>query len=204
MRTEFKQAHLVSQYNQIEKAKYIEHLLPLWHQTPKKESSLGLFSNLIIIIIVIFIIAFGIAVPSPRVFYHGRRKRRIDDQLGDFKAHRRAYFALVLLQTRKPLAHLLVRLTNKSVVGVAHGNESLEALDENVWLLAPMSGCSRRLRSSRRCMLMGRRSTSTGRRRILGCNRGTHSSSDGWRRRNYRSSYNVRLICSMLTIIFFL
>jgi hypothetical protein len=31
--------------------------------------------------------------------------------------------------------------------------------------------------------------------------RGTHSSSDGWRRRNYRSSNYVRLIRSMLAIV---
>jgi hypothetical protein len=167
----------------------------------KTASSLRLFSN-IIIIVVVFIVAFGGAVPSPRVFYHGRRKRRIDDQLGDLKAHRRAYFALALLQTRKPLAHMLVRLTDKSVVGAVHGYESLETLDENVLLLAPMSGYSRRLRSSRRCLPMGRRSTSTGRRRILGCSRGTHNSNNGWRRRrNCRSPYNVRLICSMLATI---
>jgi hypothetical protein len=39
----------------------------------------------------------------------------------------------------KTLAHLLMRLTNKGVVGAAHGDESLEALDKNVLLLAPMS-----------------------------------------------------------------
>jgi hypothetical protein len=49
---------------------------------------------------------------------------------------------------RKSLAYLLVRLANKSVVGATHENESLEALDENVQLLALTSGCSRRLRSS--------------------------------------------------------
>jgi hypothetical protein len=49
---------------------------------------------------------------------------------------------------RKPLAHLLLRLTDKSVVGTAHGDEGLEALDKNVLLLAPMSGSSRGLRSS--------------------------------------------------------
>jgi hypothetical protein len=43
----------------------------------KTTSSLGFFFNLIII--VIFIIAFGVAVPSPQIFYRGRRKRRIDD-----------------------------------------------------------------------------------------------------------------------------
>jgi hypothetical protein len=110
-------------------------------------SSLILFSNLNIIIVIVFIIAFGVAVPSPWVFYHGRRKRRIDDRHRDLKAHRRAYFTLVL-QMRKSLAYLLVRLANKSVVGATHENESLEALDENVQLLALTSGCSRRLRSS--------------------------------------------------------
>jgi hypothetical protein len=99
--------------------------------TKKRErkivSSLRLFFNLIIIVVV-FIIAFGVAIPSPQVFYHGRRKRRIDDRLGDLKTHRRAYFVLVLLQTRKHLAHLLVRLADKSGVRAAHGNGSLEAL----------------------------------------------------------------------------
>jgi hypothetical protein len=83
----------------------------------KTVSSLVLFSNLIIIIIV-FIITFGVAVPSPRVFYH---KRRIYSQLRDLKAHRRAYFALVLFQTRKPLAHLLVRFVDKSVIAATGG-----------------------------------------------------------------------------------
>jgi hypothetical protein len=93
----------------------------------KTGSSLGLFFSLIIIIVV-FIIAFDVAVPSPQVFYHGRRKRRIDDWLGDLKTHRRAYFVMVLLQTRKHLAHLLVRLADKSSIRAAHGNGSLEAL----------------------------------------------------------------------------
>jgi hypothetical protein len=39
-----------------------------------------------------------------------------------------------------------VRLVDKSVVGAAHGNDSLEALNENVLLLASMSSSSRRLR----------------------------------------------------------
>jgi Na+/phosphate symporter len=116
----------------------------------KTTSSLGLFFNLIIIIvfIIIFTIVVGIVVPSLRVFYHGRRKWRIDDRLRDLKAHRSAYFALALLQMRKPLAHLLVRLVDKSVVGAAHGDEGLKALDKNVMLLAPTSGSSRRLRRS--------------------------------------------------------
>jgi hypothetical protein len=41
----------------------------------------------------------------------------------------------------------------------------------------------------------------TGRRRILGCSRGTRSNSRWRRRRNYKSPDNVRLIYSMLTII---
>jgi hypothetical protein len=84
----------------------------------KTVSSLVLFSNLIIIIV--FIITFGVAVPSPRVFYH---KRRIYSQLRDLKAHRRAYFALALFQTRKPLAHLLVRFVDKSVIAATGGEE---------------------------------------------------------------------------------
>jgi hypothetical protein len=167
----------------------------------KTASSLELFFNLIIVIV--FTIIVGVAVPSPRVFYH---RRRIDDRLGVIKAHRRASFALALLQTRKPLAHLLVRLVDKSVVGAAHGDEGLEANDKNVLLLAPMSGSSRRLRSSRRCMPTSRRSMSIGRsssrRGTMGCSRGTHSSSSMWRRRrNNRSPDDVRLISSMLAII---
>jgi hypothetical protein len=95
----------------------------------KTESSLKLFFNLIIIIIVVvFITAFGVTVLSPRVFYRGRRKRRIDDRLGDLKAHRRVYFTLALLQMRKSLAHMLVRLVVKSVVGAAHRNGVLRPL----------------------------------------------------------------------------
>jgi hypothetical protein len=76
------------------------------------------------------------------------RKEEEEDRrrLGDLKAHIRACFTLALLQTRKPLAHLLVRLVDKSVVGAAHGNDSLEALNENALLLASMSSSSRRLR----------------------------------------------------------
>jgi hypothetical protein len=116
----------------------------------KSVSSLGLLFNLIIIIIfiIVFTIVIGVMMPNPRVFYCGRRKRRIDDGLGGCKTHRRAYFALVLLQVRKPLGHLLVRLTDNSVVGAAHGDGGLEALDENVLLLALMSGSSRRVRNS--------------------------------------------------------
>jgi hypothetical protein len=102
--------------------------------TKKREgkvvSSLRLLFNLIIV--VVFIIVFTI----------------VDDGLNDRKTHRRAYFMLALLQVRKPLAHMLVRLTDMGVVGAAHRDEGLEALDKNVLLLAPMSGISRRLRSS--------------------------------------------------------
>jgi hypothetical protein len=49
-----------------------------------------------------------------------------------------------------------------------------------------MSGSSRRPRSSIRYMPTSKRSTCTGGR---------------WRRRNYRSPNNMRLICSMLSII---
>jgi hypothetical protein len=116
----------------------------------KTATSLGLFFNLIIVVvfIIIFTIVVGVAVPSPRVFYRGRRKRRIDDRLQELKVHKSSYFAMALLQMRKPLAHLLVRLADKSVVGAAREDEGFEALDENVLFLAPMSGNSRRLRSS--------------------------------------------------------
>jgi hypothetical protein len=82
-------------------------------------SSLGLLFNLIIGIV--FTIVIAIAIPCPRVFYCGRRKRRVDLWLRGHKTHRRAYFALTLLQVRKHLAHLLVRLVDKGIVGVAHG-----------------------------------------------------------------------------------
>jgi hypothetical protein len=41
-------------------------------------SSRGLLLDPIIIIIIIFIIVDGIAIPSPRVFHSWRRKRRVD------------------------------------------------------------------------------------------------------------------------------
>jgi hypothetical protein len=114
----------------------------------KAASSLGLLLDLIIGFIFVLTIIVGIAVPSPRVFDSGRRKRRVDYGLGGLKTHRSAHFALALLQMRKPLAHLLMRLADKGVVGVAHRDESLEALDKNVLLLAPTSASSKRLRSS--------------------------------------------------------
>jgi hypothetical protein len=109
-------------------------------------SSLKLLFNLIIGIV--FTIVIDIVIPCPRVFYCGRRKRRVDLWLGGHKTHRRAYFALTLLQVRKHLAQLLVRLADKGIVGVAHGDEGLEALDKNVLVLVPTRGSSRRLRSS--------------------------------------------------------
>jgi hypothetical protein len=50
-------------------------------------------------------------------------------------------------------------------------------------------------------MPTSRRSTGISKRVTRGCNRGTHSSSSGWRRRNGRSPDDVRLIRSMLAII---
>jgi hypothetical protein len=73
----------------------------------------------------------------------------------------------------------MMRLMDESVVGAAYGGESLEALDEDVLLLALMSSNSRRLESSKRCMSSSRRSTCTSRRRIMGCSWGTHSNSGG-------------------------
>jgi hypothetical protein len=43
---------------------------------------------------------------------------------------------LELLKNREPLAHLLVRLIDKSIVGAAHGYQGLEAPDKNILLLA--------------------------------------------------------------------
>jgi hypothetical protein len=167
-------------------------------------SSLGLLLDLIIDFIIIFTIIISVEVPSPMIFHIGKRKRRVDCVLGGLKTHSSAYFALTLLQVRKHLAHLLMRLTDKGIIGAAHRDESLEALDKNVLLLAPTSGNSGGLKSSSRCMRTSRRNTCTGRRSsrgTMGCSRGTHSS-NGWRRRrNGRSPDNVRLISSMLAII---
>jgi thiosulfate reductase cytochrome b subunit len=66
----------------------------------KTTSSLKLLFNVFIIVIVI---AFGIAVPSPRVFHSWRR---IDNRLGGLKTHRSVHLALALLKSRKPLTHL--------------------------------------------------------------------------------------------------
>jgi hypothetical protein len=104
--------------------------------------------DLIISSVIIFTIIVGVVVPSPRVFHSGRRKRRVDCGLGGLKIHRSAHFALALLQMRKPLAHLLMRLVDKGIIGAAHRDEGLEALDKNILLLAPMSGSPGGLRSS--------------------------------------------------------
>jgi hypothetical protein len=58
-------------------------------------SSLRLFLDLIII--VAFIIIVGIAVPSPRIFHSGRRKRRVDYGRGGLKTHGNSHLTLVLL-----------------------------------------------------------------------------------------------------------
>jgi hypothetical protein len=78
--------------------KSIDLLLPLWHQTQKREkeqktkSSLRFFFYLVVVIIF-----FGVAVPSPRVFHGWRRKRWVDDWLGGLKTHISVHLALALL-----------------------------------------------------------------------------------------------------------
>jgi hypothetical protein len=85
-----------------------------------------------------------------------------------------------------------VWLTNKSVVGAAHGNQSLDPFDENVLLLSTMGSSSRWLWSS------WRRSTSR-RRRSRSCRRWSRGRRR--RRRNGWSPYKMWLIRSMLAII---
>jgi hypothetical protein len=114
----------------------------------KPMSSLRLLLDLINGFVIVFTIVVDVAVPSLRVFHNGRRKRRVDGGLRGLKTHGSTHFTLTLLQVRKPLAHLLMRLMDKGVVGVAHRDENLEALDKNVMLLALMSGNSGGLRSS--------------------------------------------------------
>jgi hypothetical protein len=110
----------------------------------KVRSSFGLFFDLIIG----FTIIVSDAVPSPRAFHSGRRKRSVDCGLGGLKTHRSAHFTLALHQLRKPLTHLLMRLMDKGVVGSANGYESLEAFDKNVLFLPSMSRSSGGLRST--------------------------------------------------------
>jgi hypothetical protein len=71
----------------------------------KTTSSLGLLFNVFIIVV---IIAFNVAVPSPRVFHSWRRKRRVYDWLEGFKTPRSAHLTPALLKSRKPLDHLLM------------------------------------------------------------------------------------------------
>jgi Na+/proline symporter len=61
----------------------------------KVTTSLRLFFNLFII--VVFIIAFCVAVLGPWIFHSGRRKRRVDDGLGALKTHRSVHLSLTLL-----------------------------------------------------------------------------------------------------------
>jgi hypothetical protein len=50
-------------------------------------SSLGLLLDLIIVVVftIIFTIIVGVVVPISRVFYSGRRKRRVDCEVGGLK-----------------------------------------------------------------------------------------------------------------------
>jgi hypothetical protein len=100
----------------------------------KTTKSLGFFLYLIIIIIIVAI-AFSIAEPSPQVFHHWRGKRRIDDGLSGLKSHRSAHLVLTLLYGGKRLTHLLMRLTDESDVGVAHGVESFRPLTRMFYFL---------------------------------------------------------------------
>jgi hypothetical protein len=163
---------------------------PLASNTKKERrktvSSLRVFLN----IVVIFIFASGVVVPHPRVFHSWRRKRWVDDWLGGLKTHRRAHLVLALLKRGKSLTHLLVWLMDESIIGVALRDQSLEASDEKVLLLASMGGSTRGLWSCWRC---------TGRRRSRGCSWSTCGIRSG--RRSCRSPNNVRLVSSMLSII---
>jgi hypothetical protein len=76
-------------------------------------------------------------------FHCWSRKRRVDNWLGGLKTHKSADLALALLKSRKSLAHLLMRLMDESIVGATDGDESLEARDEDVLLLASMSSSTR-------------------------------------------------------------
>jgi hypothetical protein len=50
-----------------------------------------------LIIVVVFTIIVGVAVPSPRVFHSRRRKRRLDCGLEGLKTHGSAHLTLALL-----------------------------------------------------------------------------------------------------------
>jgi hypothetical protein len=102
MNAKYQASYLVPYYNS---RKYIiakiDILLPLWHQTPKREkekqqSSFRFFLDLIIVIF-IFIFTAGIVIPCPRVFHSWRRKTWIDDELGGLKTHGHVHLTLALL-----------------------------------------------------------------------------------------------------------
>jgi hypothetical protein len=46
----------------------------------------------------------------------------VDNLLRGLKTHRSVHLALALLESRKPLAHLLMGLTDESIVGAVHGD----------------------------------------------------------------------------------
>jgi hypothetical protein len=115
----------------------------------KATSSLGLLLDLIIGFIIIFTIIIGVAVPSPWVSYSRRRKIGIDKRLRVLQFQVGAHFVFSLLHTRQHVTHLLMRLMNDDVIGLTHGDKSLEALDEDVSMLVSMSGSSRCLWSIR-------------------------------------------------------
>jgi hypothetical protein len=157
--------------------------------TKKREgisrSSLGLLLDFIIGLFIIFIVIVDVAIPSPMVFHNGRR---IDYGVKGLKIHGSAHFALALLQVRKHLTHLLMRLSDKGVVGAAPGDESLEAIEKDVLFLGSTSRSSRGLRSRRRCMPTSRRNMCTGRRSTS-------------RRRGMWSPNKLWLIRTMVSII---
>jgi hypothetical protein len=62
--------------------------------------------DLILGIIIVFIIVIDIAVPIPRVFHSGRRKRRVDRGLRVRKTHGGAHLTLTFLELSKPMTHL--------------------------------------------------------------------------------------------------
>jgi hypothetical protein len=115
--------------------------------TKKREGKVRSSLKLLFDLIIVFTIIFGVAIPSPRVFHSWRRKRRVDCGLGGLKNHGSAHFALALIQVRKPLSHLLMRLSDKGVIGATHGDESLESLNKNILFLALTSSSSGGLKS---------------------------------------------------------
>jgi hypothetical protein len=86
-----------------------------------------------------------------------------------------------------------MRLSDKGVVGSAHGDESLETLENDVLFLAPTSSSSGGLRSRRGCMSTSRRNTCTGR-------SSSNNNIISWRRRKMGSPNKLWLIRSMVSI----